>query len=132
MTPLPPVAVTISFIDCINRGDLDGLASLMSDDHSLEVMGETPVTGREDNVDAWADYFTSFPDYVIYPHRLCEQTPGVVAVLGHTTGSHLELPDDQESQLTLIWVAHVDDGAVDRWRLVEDTIAARREFGFSD
>lgn len=32
-TPLPPLAVTLSFVDCINRGDLDRLAELMTDDH---------------------------------------------------------------------------------------------------
>jgi ketosteroid isomerase-like protein len=128
----PPVAVTISFLDCINRGDLDGLVDLMSDDHSLEVITETPLTGRDDNEEAWYSYFNSFPNYVIYPRRICEETPGVVAVLGHTTGSHLELPDEDEVKLTLIWVAHVVDGLVTRWRLVEDSIGARREFGFID
>ena len=53
-------------------------------------------------------------------------------MLGHTTGSHLELPDNDEAKLTLIWVAHVDDGQVTRWRLLDDTIESRRLFGFSD
>ena len=128
----PPVAVTISFIDAINRGDLDTLSDLMSDAHSLEVMDETPVVGRDDNEEAWDGYFTSFPNYVIYPRRVCEETPGVVAVLGHTTGSHLEWPDEDERKLTLIWVAHVEHDQVTRWRLLEDDLAARREFGFSD
>ena len=128
----PPVAVTISFIDAINRRDLDALCDLMSEDHSLEVITEPPLTGRDDNEEAWDGYFSSFPNYVIYPRRICEQEPGVVAVLGHTTGSHLELPDEDEAKLTLMWVAHVDDGLVTRWRLLEDTIEARRKYGFSD
>jgi ketosteroid isomerase-like protein len=127
----PPVAVTISFIDSINRGDIDALGALMSADHRLEVMDEAPLVGRDENIDAWHDYAASFPDYVIYPRRI-EAHDGVVAVLGHTTGSHLELPDDEEARLTLIWVAHVADGLVTRWRLVEDTIEARRQFGLSD
>jgi hypothetical protein len=129
--PLPPVGVTIGFIDCINCGDLDGLSDLMSDDHQLEVLDETPVVGCDANLEAWDGYFTSFPEYVIYPHRIVE-ADGVVAVLGHTTGSHLEMPDEEEAQLTLIWAAHVADGCVTRWRLLEDTIDNRRQFDFSD
>jgi hypothetical protein len=34
---LPAVAAVISFIDCINRGDPDGLGMLMTDDHELIV-----------------------------------------------------------------------------------------------
>lgn len=128
----PPIAVTISFIDAINRRDLDALTNLMSDDHSLEVITEPPLKGRDENEEAWDGYFNSFPNYVIYPRRVCEESPGIVAVLGHTTGSHLELPDEDEAKLTLIWVAHVDGEKVTRWRLLEDTIEARREFGFSD
>ena len=45
--PLPPIAAAISFIDCINRGDLTGLAELMTDDHSLVVLDEPPLMGRE-------------------------------------------------------------------------------------
>ena len=69
----------------------------------------------------------SYPAYVIYPHRIAERA-GVVAVLGHTTGSHLGLPDEEESQLTLIWLAEVVDGALHSWRLIEDTPDNRQQF----
>ncbi len=61
-TPSPPVAAVVSFIDCINRGDLDGLTALMRPDHRLVVLDEQPVVGREANVEAWNGYFTAFPD----------------------------------------------------------------------
>ena len=48
---------------------------------------------------------------------------------GHTTGSHLDLPDEDEVQLSAIWLVTVVDGAVRRWRLVEDTAAHRRAYG---
>lgn len=128
---LPPVALTISFIDCINRGDLDGLGRLMSPDHRLEVLDESPVVGRETNIRAWRGYFEGFRNYVIYPRRISEQAD-TVAVLGHTTGSHLGLPDSDERRLTLIWLSHVADGAVKTWRLIEDTPENRRKFGLDD
>src|SRR5215469_18568754 len=103
-TPLPPVAAVIGFIDAINRGDVDRLVAFMSPDHRLQVLQEPPLTGLEANRDAWAGYMTSFPGYVIYPDRIV-QRGGDVFVFGSTTGSHLGLPDQEERQLKVIWLA---------------------------
>jgi ketosteroid isomerase-like protein len=127
-TPLPPVAAVVSFIDCINRGDLDGLAALMPEQHTLTVLDEPPLVGRDANVEAWRGYFSSFPGYVISPRAIASQGERV-AVLGTTTGSHLGLPDDEEQQLTVIWVAQVDDGALRSWQIVDDTADARSRLG---
>ena len=125
---LPPVAVVLSFIDRVNHGDVEGLGRLMTEDHTLEVLDEAPLRGRAANVQAWRGYVTSFPAYVIYPRRISERA-GRVAVLGHTTGSHLGLPDERERELTLIWVAAVTGGRVSGWRLLEDTAELRRDLG---
>jgi ketosteroid isomerase-like protein len=127
----PPVAAVVSFIDCINRADAEGLAALMAEDHTLTVFDEAPLVGRAANAAAWEGYLQAFPRYVIYPHRIAEQT-GVVAVLGTTTGSHLGLPDAEERRLTLIWRAEVADGALRSWTLLQDTAAARQELGLND
>ena len=121
-------AVADAFVDAINRRDLDGLAALLSDDHRLEVFDEPPLEGKPANIDAWRGYLDSYPSYVITSHQAAERD-GVVAILGHTTGSHLGLPDEEEQALTLIWLAHVDDGRVTRWRLIEDTPANRATWG---
>jgi SnoaL-like domain len=118
--PLPPVAIAVRFIDCVNRSDLDGLVATMTDDHRLEVFDEEPLIGREANATAWRGYFESFPNYVIYPHRIVEVTETSVAILGHTTGSHLALADAEESRQTLIWLAEIHFGQVRAWTLVED------------
>ena len=56
---------------------------------------------------------------------------GRVAVLGHTTGSHLGLPDGEEAALLVIWVAQVRDGRLSQWRIVADSLAARSAFGLA-
>ena len=126
-----PVVVANRFVDCINRRDLDGLAALMTADHRLEVFDEAPLVGRAANVDAWRGYFENFPRYRIHPHEVTDRA-GSVAILGHTVGSHLGLPDDEERELTLIWIAHTDRGAVARWQLIEDNAANRRAWSLDD
>ena len=127
---LPPVAAVISFIDHINRGDVQGFGALMTDDHELAIFDEDPLPGRTANMTAWAGYTAAYPHYVIYPRTITEPQPGHVAVLGHTSGSHLELTDEEERKLSVIWLAQVTDGRLRCWRLLEDTPDRRREFGF--
>ena len=122
------MAVVAEFVDAINHGDVARLAGLMADDHELIVFAEPPLRGREANVAAWLGYATSFPDYVISPHHLVVNG-GRVAIVGHTTGSHLALPDDEEAKLTLIWIAEVEGRFVKSWRLLEDAPNHRARLG---
>jgi ketosteroid isomerase-like protein len=130
LEPLPPVAAVVSFIDAINRADIGRLDDLITDDHRLVVFDESPLEGRAANVEAWRGYFTSFPSYIIAPHQVVERD-GEVAVMGHTTGSHLGLPDDVEKQVLLIWRARVVGGKLRYWRLLDDTPANRESSGLS-
>jgi hypothetical protein len=125
---MPAVAAVVSFIEAINRGDVAHLASLMTEDHRLQVFDESPLEGKDANIDGWRGYTSTFPDYVLYPHQLVARNAEVI-VLGHTTGSHLDLPDEQESGLTLLWRALVRDGRLQLWQLIEDTPDRRVQFG---
>ena len=125
---LPPVAATISFIDRINRGDIEALVALMTVDHALKVFDDVPLIGRDANAEAWTGYTSNFPNYVIYPHRIAANG-GRVAVVGHTTGSHLGRPDEEEATLTLIWVADVEAGFIRSWQLMEDSPENRASLG---
>src|SRR4051812_27297505 len=78
--PAPPIAAVISFIDCINRGDLEALTALMDEEHTLRVLAEEPLVGREANVRAWRGYFTAFPNYVIYPRQITADGEHVTVV----------------------------------------------------
>ena len=126
----PNVVAVMNFIDCINRRDVEGLDGLMTDGHTLHVFNEEPLSGRAAMIEAWRGYFSSFPEYAIHPHEYSEVNEGV-AVLGHTTGSHLGLPDHVERATTLIWFARVERGRLRLWRLFEDTPHHRHEFGFA-
>ena len=117
--PAPAVAAAVAFVAAVNRGDVDALDALMTDDHRQLIFDEAPVHGRATNLDGWRSYLASYRDYVIYPERLTEDD-NVVAILGHTTGSHLGLPDEDEAAEPLIWLATVHDGQVAEWRLLPD------------
>jgi hypothetical protein len=123
LSPLPPLAAVVSFVDCINRGDLAGLGRLMTDDHQLVVLDEPPLVGKAANVAAWDGYFTGFPLYVIHPRHLAARG-STVAVLGTTTGSHLGLPDAEEQRLDVLWLAEVSGGRLSRWVVAEPTPTA--------
>src|SRR5947209_976703 len=105
--PAAPLSVVLSFVEGINRGDVQGLGWLMTEGHELKVFDEAALVGRDANLAAWRGYVEAYPHYVIYPHRVVERR-GEVAIRGHTTGSHLGLTDEEERQVTLIWLAQVD------------------------
>ena len=78
----------------------------MTHEHTLQVFDEPPLVGKAANIEAWSGYASSFPDYVIYPHQISEgRRPGGIHRAHH--GSHLGLTDEEQN-LTVIWVAHVD------------------------
>jgi len=128
LSPLPPLAAVVSFVDCINRADVPGLGRLMTDDHHLVVLDEPPLVGRAANMAAWDGYFRGFPLYVVYPRHLTARGDSV-AVLGTTTGSHLGLPDHEEQRLDVLWLAEVTGGRLRRWEVVEPTPAALAAVG---
>jgi hypothetical protein len=125
---LQPAGVALRFVAAINRRDLGALASLMSRDHRLEVYDEEPLVGKDANVDAWRGYFDSFPAYVIHPQQVAIDDD-TISILGYTTGSHLRLPDDEERELPVVWIADIQGATVTRWKLVEDSVGTRHALG---
>jgi ketosteroid isomerase-like protein len=122
--------VAMNFVERINAGDVDGLATLMAEDYVLTVFDEDPQRGREAGIAGWRGYCAAFPNYIIYPSRVAAAGERV-ALLGSTTGSHLGLPDDEERALTLIWVTEVRQGLIAAWTLIEDTPKTRVGFGLA-
>jgi len=131
MTDSAPIAiVVIDFIDTINHGDVNRLLELMTDRHVMRILDEPPVSGKETLRSAWRGYLQAFPRYRIYVDRIAVEG-NRVAVLGHTTGSHLGLPDAEESDLPVIWTAEVRDEKLAGWNILEDSVELRRELGLT-
>jgi ketosteroid isomerase-like protein len=126
----PNAIAVIDFIDTINHRDVDRLVSLMTDDHVMRILDEAPVSGKQALREAWRGYFEAFPRYRVYVDRIAVAGDRV-AVLGHTTGSHLGLPDREESALPVVWTADVRGERLASWNILEDSTERRRELGLS-
>lgn len=113
----PAEATVRRFIDGINRHESRDLGRMMTPNHSMQVLDGLPLVGRQPNVVNWERYFAANPAYTIHVAKVA--TRGIrVAVLGHTTGSHLKLPDAQEAGLPVVWLAEVVGPLLKSWRIL--------------
>jgi len=74
-------------------------------------------------LDGTSDEGHDYIKYSIYVERVLAAGDHVV-LEGRTTGSHLGLPDAEEFNDPMVWVARIVDGAVDEWHLCPDMKAA--------
>src|SRR6185369_13680169 len=95
----------MDFINCINRGDIDGIDALISDRHTLQVFSDAPQSDRHTVIEAWRAHLSRFPNYQIHPEAY--SVDNAVAVLGHTTGFYLPGTNQFDRVIPIIWVAQV-------------------------
>jgi ketosteroid isomerase-like protein len=74
-----PKQTALRFNDCINRQDIDGLSSLMTEDHTFIDRENGVYTGKERMKKGWTEFFESFPDYRNTFERV--QTQGDLVVI---------------------------------------------------
>jgi predicted SnoaL-like aldol condensation-catalyzing enzyme len=130
--PPKPVQVTLDFIKKINQGDVSGLAKLLAPDHTFVDLAGDVETGKENLAAGWCEYLGNCPNYRIYIRQLFAKGDEVI-VVGHTTGSHLGLPDEDEfHNEAVIWAATVEDGLLSAWKLYNDTVETRLKLGLED
>ena len=116
-------AAAVSFNEHITAGDLDGLAGLMSDDHTFIDTAGTTVRGKPDCVQTWAGFFDAFPGYR-NTFEAVQVNGDVAAIRGRS-----DCPGCPDLEGPALWTARVRDGLVAEWRVYEDTPSARRRLG---
>jgi ketosteroid isomerase-like protein len=118
-TAVDPRTLTVAFNEQINQCNLDGLANLMSDDHTFIDTAGHAIRGKFACLDAWRGFFKAYPDYRnIFDWVVVQNT--TVVVVGRSICSDLRLDGPA------LWVAKVGDDKLDEWRVYEDTPANRR------
>jgi len=120
MNKRDPKLTALKFNECINRQDLDGLARLMSDDHTFVDSGGDAVTGKEQMRAAWRGFFKAYPDYKNIFDRV-EWRQNLVVMLGRSTCSNEKALDGPG-----IWTAVVENDLVAEWRVYDDTDENRK------
>jgi len=109
-----------AFIDCINAHDVDGLAALMSEDHTTFVDAHgNRIVGREMMIIGWRAYFEMFPDYSIEVNEIFDQDD-IFAMFGFAGGS-FKGQSESSWKLPAAWKAIVKDGRVALWQVFADT-----------
>jgi ketosteroid isomerase-like protein len=113
----------ISFNEHINAADLDGLASLMSEDHTFVDTAGSTIRGKPDCVRTWRGFFDAFPGY--------RNSFELIRVHGDTAAirGRSDCPGHPELDGPALWTARVRDGLVIEWRVHVDTPAARGRLG---
>ena len=114
--------VASRFNSYINDADVDGLTSIMTDDHRFTDSAGSVVSGKVAVAAAWNSFFKAFPGYrnVFVRHTV---EGAVVASEGHSVCSEPRLDGPA------LWRAIVRQGKVAQWRVYEDTIENRRVLG---
>jgi len=116
--------IILAFIDRINAHDVEGLAELMSDDHTFIDAHGNEVVGREKMSAGWRGYFEWFPDYYIEVNDVFEGDVSdrgqTVALLGFAGGS-FKGKQSECWRLPAAWKASVINGRVTLWQVFADT-----------
>ena len=111
------------FVDVINDHDVEGLASLMTNDHKfIDAAGNT-FSGKENMKDGWKMYFKSFPDYWIEIERITEKDDEVFG-FGWASGTHAgHITGDQNHyfKIPAAFRAQIAGEKVKLWQVYADT-----------
>ena len=123
--PTDLTTIVLRFNDGINLRDIDGLASLMTDDHAFIDSAGTTTRGKDHVLAAWRGFFQSVPDYKNVFERVMAKG-NVVTVVGRSTCSYAPLDGPA------LWVARIEDDKVAEWRVYEDGPETRTQLGVMD
>ena len=118
--------MVVSFNENINARDIEGLASLMSDDHVFVDTAGDSVTGKQACLEAWRGFFDAYPGY----RNLFESVrakDGVVTVIGRS-----ECPGHPILEGPAVWTAVVVGDRVSQWRVHNDTAEVRDRLGLGN
>jgi predicted SnoaL-like aldol condensation-catalyzing enzyme len=116
-----PKLIALQFNECINSQDIDGLARLMTEDHTFIDREGKSNQSKESMVRGWKEFFQMFPRYKNTFTRV-ESRDNLVTILGFAYWSEKEPYDP------VIWTGTIVNDLVREWRVYVDTEANRRVF----
>jgi uncharacterized protein (TIGR02246 family) len=100
----------LRFNEKINQQDPEGLAELMTDDHTFIDSGGSVTKGKNVMKEGWRDFFKKHPDYRNKFTSVTVQD-NIVVMIGYSTCSFKPLDGPN------IWTARIQSGRVSEWRV---------------
>ncbi len=114
MNTQDPKLTALQFNEYINKHDIKGLSSLMSEDHTFIDRANKVDKGKESMTKGWIEFFASFPDYKNNFTRV-ESRDDLVILLGYAYWN------EERKYDPAIWTAKIENDLVAEWRIYEDT-----------
>jgi ketosteroid isomerase-like protein len=105
------MSVALKFNEKINQQDLEGLAELMTDDHTFIDSDGAVTKGKDVMKKGWQEFFKRFPDYKNIFTCVTIQND-IVVMIGYSTCSYKPLAGPN------VWTAKVLDGLLSEWRVI--------------
>jgi predicted SnoaL-like aldol condensation-catalyzing enzyme len=121
MNTKDPKLVALQFNECINAQDLNGLSSLMTDDHIFIDQDGTVHQPKQVMIESWKAFFRMCPSYRNTFERV-QSKDNLVITLGHAFWSENQPYDPA------IWTATIVDDLVQEWHIYADTPENRKRF----
>ena len=104
------ILTALRFNERINQRDFEGLAELMTDDHTFIDNSGGVTKGKLAMKEGWRNFFEKYPDYQNIFTCVTTQD-NVVVIVGHSTCSYKPLEGPN------IWTAKMRGGLVSEWRV---------------
>jgi len=104
------ILTALRFDEKINQRDLEGLAELMTEDHTFIDNNGEATKGKDAMKEGWRSFFDRYPDYRTTFTCVTVQNK-VVVMVGYSTCSHKLLAGPN------IWTAKIRDGHISEWRV---------------
>ena len=111
MDSLKLMSIALKFNEKINQQDLDGLAELMTDDHTFVDSDGVITKGKDVMKRIWREFFKRYPDYRNIFTSITTQN-NIVVMVGYSTCSYKPLNGPN------IWTAKIRDGRLFEWRVI--------------
>ena len=119
MNKRDPKLTVLLFNECINNRDIEGLASLMTDDHTLICGGHVDTKDKISSCEEWLSFFSMFPDYLNHFSRI-HSKENFVVVEGRSTCSNEDTLNGDA-----LWSARVQNDKISEWQVYEDSAENR-------
>ncbi len=105
------MSIALKFNEEINEQDLEGLAGLMTDDHTFVDNDNNTTKGKKTMLKGWKEFFKTHPDYRNTFTCITTQD-NIVIMVGYSTCSHKPLNGPN------VWTAKIRGKRVSEWRVI--------------